>query len=83
MKRICITYQMHIKHFNPHSSIPFTETAESCITLPMRDLIANDLLANETESRYLREGGDVRETLEYISLLQGYNFSGVCKIEEE
>ncbi len=84
MRRICITYQMHIKHFKPHSTIPYTtETAESCITLPMRDLVANDLLAKGIESRYLREGGDVRTTLEHISWLQGYNFSGVCKIDEE
>lgn len=84
MKRICITYHMYINHSKPSDNLPHNiETVETCITLPMKDEIAEDLLANGVESRYLRMMGDVRIVLEHISELQGYFFKGVYTIEEE
>lgn len=84
MKRICITYHMHIDHSKPSDDLPHNiETVETCITLPMRDEVADDILENEEESQYLRFMGEVRNILEHISELQGYHFSGVCFVEDE
>ena len=44
MKPICITY--HMKND--------TEVAETCVTLPMKDVIANDLLEKGDNSTHLR-----------------------------
>lgn len=84
MKRICFTYHMHINHSKPSDDLPHNiETAETCIALPMRDEVADDLLKNGTKSQYLHFMGEIRIILEHISELQGYFFDGVCTIEEE
>ena len=84
MRRVSIMYHMHIDHSKPSDDYPHKiESVETCITLPMRDEVAEDLLKNGAESRYLCSMGEVRLILERISELQGYYYSGVCFIEEE
>ena len=84
MKRICFTYHMHINHSKPSDKLPHNiETSETCITLPMRNEVADDLLKNGIESQYLSSIGEVRIILEHVSELQGYFFDGVCTVEEE
>ncbi len=70
MKRITITYHME----RPG------EVAESCITLPMTDDIADDILWMEEDSTYLGAGhnGEVRRLLESLATIQGYKFTGAC-----
>lgn len=70
MKRINITYRME----KPG------EVAESCITLPMTDDIADDILWMEEGSTYLGTGhnGTVRRLLENLAAIQGYTFTGAC-----
>lgn len=70
MKRINITYRME----KPG------EVAESCITLPMTDDIADDILWMEEGSTYLGTGhnGTVRRLLENLAAIQGYTFTRAC-----
>ena len=70
MKHINITYHME----KPG------EVAESCITLPMMDDIADDIMWMEENSTYLGTGhnGTVRRLLESLATLQGYTFIGAC-----
>lgn len=83
MKRIFFIYHIHINHSKPSDKLPHNiETTETCITLPMRDEVADDLLKNGNESRYLCSMGEVRIILEHVSELQGYFFDGVVAVEE-
>lgn len=70
MKRINITYHME----KPG------EVAESCITLPMMDDIADDILWMGENSTYLGSGhnGEVRRLLESLAAIQGYKYTDAC-----
>lgn len=70
MKRINITYHMG----------KTGEVAESCITLPITDDIADDILCMEEDSTYFGTGhrGTVRRLLENLAAIQGYTFIGAC-----
>lgn len=70
MKNINITYHME----KPD------EVAESCITLPMTDDIADDILWMGENSTYLGTGhnGEVRRLLESLAAIQGYKYIGAC-----
>lgn len=74
MKHINITYHME----KPD------EVAESCITLPMTDDIADDILWMGENSTYLGTGhnGEVRRLLESLAAIQGYKYIGACCPQE-
>lgn len=86
MKHICITYHMHRDY-------PRKETAETCITLPMVKVIADDVLKNGADSKHLFPrtldddlcvvpGGVIYEALCRLSEMQGYRYEGFCTAEE-
>ena len=86
MKHICITYHMYRNY-------PRKETAETCITLPMAEVIADDVVENGTTSKYLLPrtldddlcvipGGVIYEALCRLSEMQGYRYEGFCTAEE-
>lgn len=86
MKHISITYHMYRDY-------PRKETAETCITLPMVKVIADDVLKNGADSKYLFPrtldddlcvvpGGVVYEALCRLSEMQGYRYEGFCTAEE-
>lgn len=86
MKSLCITYHMHRNY-------PRKEVAETCITLPMKDEIARDILERGEKSRYLDptkisdgmtpvSGGVVYEALCRLSEIQGYRYESFCTAEE-
>lgn len=86
MKHVCITYHMHRDY-------PRKETAETCITLPMTQTIAWDILENGADSKYLLPrtldddlcvipGGVIYEALCRLSEMQGYRYEGFCTAEE-
>ena len=81
MKRVCIPYQMHRNLGD--SEHPKNETAETCITLPMKDEVADEILLHGTDNYHIKEVRDLINVLISISLLQGYHFSGICTVEEE
>ena len=72
MKHICITYHMTRK----------SEIAETCITLPMEDAKAAELLACQEDCLQLREGATLDVLLRKLSILQGYQYAGFCIAEE-
>ena len=72
MKHICITYHMTRKN----------EIAETCITLPMEDAKAAELLACQEGCLQLREGATLDVLLRKLSILQGYQYAGFCIAEE-
>lgn len=74
MKKINLTYHME----KPG------EIAESCITLPMEDAVAEDILANEERSQHLNPmlNGDVYRLLRSLAAIQGYEYTGACCPEE-
>ena len=72
MKHICITYHMTRKN----------EIAETCITLPMDDTKATELLACQENCLQLREGATLDVLLCKLSILQGYQYAGFCIAEE-
>ena len=85
MKRLCITYHMYRNY-------PRKETAETCITLPMTQAIADDILENGENSKYLapatvgedmsaNAGGVIYEALCRLSEMQGYHYEGFCTAE--
>ena len=81
MKRIFFIYR--INYSKPSGDIPQNnEPTETCITLPMKDEIAHDILKNGSESQYLQPMGDVRIVLEQICELQGCSFGDVVSVEE-
>lgn len=86
MKRLCITYHMYRNY-------PRKEIAETCITLPMTPAIADDIIQNGEDSKYLSPamadenmsvstGGVIYEALCRLAEMQGYHFCGVCSVEE-
>lgn len=70
MKRINIVYQME----------KGIEIAESCITLPMEDTVAEDILKNGKDSEYLcmMRNGEVYRLLRSLAAIQGYAYIGTC-----
>lgn len=77
MKHVCITY---------HMTKP-NEVAETCITLPLDNSIADDLLAHQEGSAYVQ--GHKRFTrlsipglLNQLAVLQGYDTADFCCAEE-
>lgn len=72
MKYICITYLM--KRTN--------EVAETCITIPMEDKKAVELLSTQGDWWQLMEGASLDVLLRKLSILQGYQFAGFETAEE-
>lgn len=73
MKRICFTYQMS----KPHESV------ESCITLPIPEDIAPEILEKGGESQFLGSNSVLTNVFINLAWLQGYTFAGVVAAEEE
>lgn len=77
MKHVCITY---------HMTRP-NEVAETCITLPLDDAIADDLLAHQECSAYV-QGRErfsrlsIPGLLHQLAALQGYDTANFCCAEE-
>lgn len=73
MKKVLITYHMTNGE----------EDAETCVTLPMMDEIAADVLAQGEDSCYLGIGigGAVWGELVRLAQMQGYHFTKVCKVQ--
>lgn len=67
MKHICITYHMR----KPG------EIAETCITLPMEEKIADDILEKGDRSIHLEPAanGEIYRALRSISSIQGYEYA--------
>lgn len=76
MKRICITYHMTRRN----------EIAETCITLPMEEHIAEDILTNQGDSQYVRQGSftltNIKIILNNLAELQGYVDASFCCADE-
>lgn len=72
MKNICITYLMKRE----------SEVAETCITLPMEEKKANELLATQSEWWQLMDGATLDVLLRKLAILQGYQFAGFETAEE-
>ncbi len=75
MKRLCITYHMGIDHSKPSDDYPHNiETAENCITIPMVEEVADDILEKQRDSQYVNRLGDTNLTdiLKGIAKFQGY-----------
>lgn len=72
MKHISITY--HMARAN--------EVAETCITLPMKDAIADDILEHQGESRYIKQNShtitNIKIILTLLAELQGYDNAAFC-----
>lgn len=76
MKHICITY---------HMTKP-NEVAETCITLPLDDAIAKDLLKNQENSAYVvaprsHKRPSIPALLNQLAVLQGYDTADFCCAE--
>jgi len=73
MKNILITYHMHTPG----------ESAESCITIPMKDEIADDLLEKGMDSVHmmLEANGEVARLLRSLADIQGYRYDGAVGFE--
>lgn len=78
-----ICYHMSKNHGTPLD--PVMETAETCVVLPMTEDIAEDILVNGDESKYVEKrmcgGGVICEALRCISEAQGYVYEGFCTAE--
>ena len=77
MKKVCITY---------HMTKP-NEVAETCITLPLDDAIAKDLLKNQENSAYVvaprsHKRPSIPGLLHQLAALQGYDTADFCCAEE-
>lgn len=75
-KYINITYHMSNKN----------ETAETCINLPMKKEIANDILENQGDSQYVKQGSmsitAIKIILNNLAELQGYPVAAFCMAED-
>lgn len=75
-KYVCITYHMNKEN----------EVAETCITIPMDEMVADDVLANQEKSQYVKEGSfditPVKRILSDLAELQGYRDAHFCCAEE-
>lgn len=75
MKHLSITY---------HMTKP-GEIAETCITLPMEEKIADEILEKGDRSIHLEAAanGEVYRALRSISSIQGYEYAGFCCAEHD
>lgn len=77
MKKVCITY---------HMTRP-GEVAETCITLPLDDAIADDLLTHQESSAYVQSHKrftrlSIPALLSQLAALQDYDTADFCCAEE-
>lgn len=75
MRYVMITY--HMEKIDPELGTA-TDSAETCIRLPMRPALAEQVL-NKREKRLPFE---VVLTLVHIAELQGYRYTGAVMVEE-
>lgn len=75
MKNINVTY-----HMSNEEGI-----AETCITLPVRDEVAADVLELGARSEHVdpMQIGELYRLLRSLSALQGYEYAGFCCAELE
>ena len=77
MKRICITYHM----------TKTNEVAETCVTISVADDVADDILENQGDSQYVRQGSfsitAIKTILSNLAELQGYADAAFCMAEED
>ena len=71
MKRLMITYPMS------HEDA----VAETSLSLPKADEVAEDVLTWGDDSRYIRRGGAVRQALDALARMQGYSYTMFCTAE--
>lgn len=87
MKHLCITYHMSTDHSRPSDQYPHNiEIAETCITLPMKDEIANDILEHQEDSKHVRKSFSItpiKTILEELAALQGYQEATFCCAEHD
>lgn len=88
MKHLCITYHLSTDHSKPADNYPHNiETAETCITIPMKDEIAADILEHQENSEHVREGSlsitPIKTILEELARLQGYQEAHFCCAEHD
>ena len=69
MKHVCLTYHMNRAGMD----------AETCITLPMTEDNAQDLIANGEDSVVYR--GNIAGILQRLATIQGYNTASFCTAE--
>lgn len=73
MEHICFSY--HMKNDK--------ETAETCITLPMEDKVAESILSLGDDSLYMDSAtGVIHGIFERLSEIQGYQFCGVVQAKK-
>lgn len=76
MKYITITYHMR----KPN------EIAETCITLAVKEDVADDILRNQEDSQYVKENSfsitPIKTILSSLAELQGYSSVSFCMAEE-
>jgi len=85
MKRLCIFYHMSIDHSKPSDNYPHNiETAETCITIPMLDEMADDILEKQANSPYVKSFGtrDITNLLSELARVQGYTDAAFVMAEE-
>lgn len=75
MTKLCITYHMHNEE----------GTAETCVTLPMLEAVAEDILERGADSEHLDSMriGEVQRILKSLASIQGYTYDGFCCAEKE
>ena len=75
MTKLCITYHMHNEE----------GTAETCVTLPMLEEVAEDILEKGTDSEHLSAMliGEIYRILKSLASIQGYTYDGFCCAEME
>lgn len=77
MKHITITYHMR----KPN------EIAETCITLAVKEDIADDILQNQEDSQCVKAGSfaitPIKTILSCLAELQGYSDAYFCMAEEK
>lgn len=75
MTKLCIVYYMH----NDEG------IAETCVTLPMLEEVAEDILEKGADSEHLSSMliGKVYLVLKSLASIQGYTYDGFCWAERE
>lgn len=74
MTNLCITYHMQNEE----------GTAETCVTLPMLEEVAEDILERGEDSLHLHSViGRVYSVLKNLASIQGYTYAGFCCAEKE
>lgn len=73
MKHLCITYHMTKIKGKRSDGSKTIEIIETCITLPMEDTIADDILEKQGESGYVKQEtpGLVAAVLKRLAYMQG------------